>query len=129
MEQYRSHGSVASSAFWHPDSDSIIEKETITMDQLIENLHLNNVNFIKMDIEGAELNALKGCERVISKFHPRIAIASYHQINGIPTRIEVELKVKKLSIRSRNGFLWKRMYYLCMVSKLKSISDMNYSLF
>lgn len=36
------------------------------------------VSFIKLDLEGAELNALKGCEKHILSNHPKLAVAVYH---------------------------------------------------
>lgn len=36
------------------------------------------VTFIKMDVEGAELESLKGAENVIMRDHPRLAISIYH---------------------------------------------------
>ena len=49
-----------------------------TIDLLTEELHLDRVDFIKMDIEGAEKQALTGATAVIRKFRPRMAIASEH---------------------------------------------------
>ena len=37
------------------------------------------ITFIKMDIEGAELNALKGSEQIIKHFRPKLAISVYHK--------------------------------------------------
>lgn len=45
----------------------------------IDNLIKNRVDYIKMDIEGAEQNALLGAEKTIRKYHPILAICIYHQ--------------------------------------------------
>jgi FkbM family methyltransferase len=52
-----------------------------TIDKLVVELKLERVNYIKMDIEGAETNALTGGRATIAKYHPRMSLASYH----IPT--------------------------------------------
>lgn len=36
-------------------------------------------DYIKMDIEGAEIEALKGMEKIIIKYHPCLAISVYHK--------------------------------------------------
>jgi hypothetical protein len=42
-------------------------------------LHLDKVDFIKMDIEGAERQALSGAVRSIARFRPRMAIELEHR--------------------------------------------------
>jgi FkbM family methyltransferase len=45
----------------------------------VDSLKDNNISFIKMDIEGAEYEALKGAKSIIKKNKPRLAIATYHK--------------------------------------------------
>lgn len=54
--------------------------KTIAIDDLISKNSILKVDFIKMDIEGAELSALKGAENVIRKFKPKLAISIYHSL-------------------------------------------------
>lgn len=61
--------------------------EAVTLDSSIGDKH---VTFIKMDIEGAEYNALLGAKDIISKYHPKLAISVYHRpedIYDIPSLI------------------------------------------
>ena len=50
-----------------------------TVDKLVAELKLPRVDFIKMDIEGAEPKALAGARDTLAKFKPRLSIASYHE--------------------------------------------------
>ena len=50
-----------------------------TIDRLTSELNLPRVDFIKMDIEGAEPNALRGAARTVARFHPRLAISLEHR--------------------------------------------------
>ncbi len=52
---------------------------SISIDKFAESLP--RVDFIKMDIEGAELNALKGAEQTIRKHRPKMAISLYHNLS------------------------------------------------
>jgi len=54
---------------------------TLSCDDFVESNNLQKVDFIKTDIEGAEPFALKGAERTIIKFKPRLAISIYHSMN------------------------------------------------
>jgi FkbM family methyltransferase len=51
---------------------------TLSIDDLVSQRGIKKVDFIKMDIEGAEANALKGAGVTIKKYKPKLAIALYH---------------------------------------------------
>lgn len=57
-----------------------VEKVPVTtIDKLVKELNLPRVDYIKMDIEGAEIRALEGARETLAKFKPRISVASYHE--------------------------------------------------
>ncbi len=59
--------------------------KTITLDTLIK----EKIDFLKMDIEGYEISALKGGERVLRESNAYCAVCSYHKHND-------EYKIKDL---------------------------------
>ena len=56
---------------------------TINAVALDDDLAGERVTFIKMDVEGAELNALKGAENLIRANKPKLAICVYHKPEDI----------------------------------------------
>jgi len=63
----------------------IVEVEVDTLDNILEDLGINRVTLIKMDTEGAEIEALKGMDKILSDDGVKLAIASYHKVGGKPT--------------------------------------------
>ena len=59
-------------------SDDGDPKEAVTIDDVVRELGISRVDFIKTDIEGAERHALKGAAHVLSSHAPRLAVSSYH---------------------------------------------------
>jgi len=80
--------------FSGPDSGShtMIEKNTSsvrvpvdTLPNILDNLGIGAVKFIKMDIEGAEIRAIAGMTDFLEHHRPPLAIESFHRVNGQPT--------------------------------------------
>jgi FkbM family methyltransferase len=57
-----------------------VEAPLTTIDNLVAELKLPRVDFIKMDIEGAERRAIAGGKNTIAKFRPRMALCIYHVV-------------------------------------------------
>jgi FkbM family methyltransferase len=55
---------------------------------------LRRVDFIKMDIEGAEMDAIDGAAKIIREFKPRLAISAYHKAEDF---YEIPFKLKSLN--------------------------------
>lgn len=58
------------------NNEGTIEVQTARLDDVLNG---EKATFIKMDIEGAELNALKGAEQTILTYRPKLAISMYHK--------------------------------------------------
>lgn len=84
----------------HLDNFGNILVKIITLDKLLEKN--NGISFIKMDIEGEELNAIKGAVNLINLNKPILCISVYHNeedIWKIPFIIHDLVPKYKLSIR------------------------------
>ncbi|MFC0211099.1 FkbM family methyltransferase, partial [Paenibacillus chartarius] len=68
-----------------PDAETSGKSQTLSIDDLVQRYKINKVDFIKMDIEGAELSALKGAKQTIEEFKPKLAISIYHSISDYGT--------------------------------------------
>lgn len=65
--------------------NGIVKVPVVKLDDEMNRLGIQKVDFIKMDIEGAEIEALKGCKRLLKSNYVNLAIASYHILDGQPT--------------------------------------------
>lgn len=67
------------------------EIKTIAIDDVVGKR--DKITFIKMDVEGAELESLKGAKEIIKRDSPKLAICIYHKPEDI---ITIPLYIKEL---------------------------------
>lgn len=67
--------------------------QTTTIDEIKKSYNIEKIDFIKMDIEGAELPALKGGENSIIKDRPQLAISIYHSMDDF---VSIPLYLKRI---------------------------------
>jgi len=88
--------------------------KAVKIDTLVEELGLERVDFIKMDIEGAEVDALIGAEKTISQFKPKLAICTYHrptdpiEIRKILLKYNPNYKFKEIERGEKVLFAWNK---------------------
>lgn len=58
---------------------------TVAIDDVVERENIPRVDFVKMDIEGSELAALRGAETTLRRFRPTLAVSVYHKLSDFWT--------------------------------------------
>ncbi len=61
------------------DDQGEVSVRAVTIDETVAALGLERVDFIKMDIEGAEPDALIGARETLSRHGPRMVLSTYHE--------------------------------------------------
>lgn len=79
--KFNSHGSSGSGTIDEMGESFI---NIVKLDDFI----VDKPTYIKMDIEGAELNALKGAQQLIKNYTPKLAISVYHKLRDIYEIVE-----------------------------------------
>ncbi|KKN66592.1 hypothetical protein LCGC14_0470070 [marine sediment metagenome] len=73
---------VSGVAFFNNNKKELSQKlNTISIDDFVKEKNIPKIDFIKMDIEGAEVAALLGAKKTITNFRPKLAISIYHDLD------------------------------------------------
>lgn len=90
-----------------------ISIKTVALDNCIS----DKVTFIKMDIEGAELEALKGGREIIKAYKPKLAVSVYHKkddMTEIPAYLKALVPEYKLYFRHYSNSVYETVLYAVM---------------
>jgi len=68
----------------------------IPLDYLPSLVELDNLNFIKLNVEGAEVEVLNGGKHLIEKYKPQLMI-HHHDLDGKPQDVQVKKILKELN--------------------------------
>lgn len=96
--------------------------EIARLDDEIERIGIKKVNFVKMDIEGSEIEAVRGAEKTLKNSDANLSIASYHILNGKPTHAELEKELKRLGYESKTGF---EKHLTTYAKKIRPVAKQN----
>lgn len=92
------------------DAFKPIEVDGISLDAFVDKEGLETVDFIKADIEGAERLMLRGAQRTLARFAPRLALCTYH----LPDDPEVmERLILEANPNYRIVHKWSKLYAWC----------------
>jgi FkbM family methyltransferase len=98
--------------------DAVVD--AVPLDELVLDLA---PTFVKMDIEGAEVEALEGARQLISKYRPILPICLYHRQNDlwrIPLLIHSIYPGYRHYLRAHETDGWQTVEYAVPVQRLKA---------
>ena len=84
----------------HQSPATTIQVPLTTIDHAMADLHVEHVDFIKLDIENAEANALRGAVGTLRSSRPRLAVA----LENSKTRIEYAYEVMGAVEEAYDGY-------------------------
>jgi len=103
---------------WSAIGDDHENTVTISV-RAIDGLNLRNVSFLKMDIEGAELAALKGAEKTILRDKPKLAICIYHSNEDMLDIAEyIHTLVPEYKLYVRHHWPWPFYYNTVLYARM-----------
>jgi len=77
------------------DNNDFEEVEIDAIDNILRELGIKKVDFIKMDIEGAEIEAIKGMNETLRDNDIKLAIEVRHIVDGMSTDKVIALQLKE----------------------------------
>ena len=96
---YLSHNSAHSSLILSDEHYSYVEVPLRTLDTLLE--QEERIDYIKMDIQGSEIEAIKGMQSILQKYRPALFIETHSSFVGCEAIIQLLEDLKKLGYENK----------------------------
>lgn len=107
-------GGSAPGGFGIARGEADISLPVTALDQILGD---EKVTFLKMDVEGAELEALEGAKHIIAKYKPKLAISLYHKAEDLyvlPLWVKNLVPEYQLYIRHYSSWHYETVLYAVM---------------
>ncbi|MDZ7887760.1 MAG: FkbM family methyltransferase [Pseudomonas sp.] len=99
VSMYVDERNLATSFVVDIDSGSSQEIPMTSLDSLVSRLAIERLDFIKMDVEGCELEVLKGAENTLNRFKPIVMLEMNHWCLNVFRRVSLpEFREKLLQL-------------------------------
>ena len=93
-----------------------LSAQSLAIDDLVAERNWPRLDFIKLDVEGAELAVLQGAEKSIRQFKPQLAVALYHRFEDFFTlpsfvdslNLNYRLYLRHFTIHAEETMLYAR---------------------
>jgi len=102
--KFKCHGADSRLAFFDKEEELCNQVKVTNLDKIYKDLSLQKIDFVKMDIEGAEIQAIEGAREIMKEKNIHFAIASYHVVNGEKTCIKLEQMFKKIGYSAKTEY-------------------------
>ena len=94
-----------------PAPGAEVEIKVCSLEDVVRDFGLTRLDFVKMDIEGAEMEAVAGAGEVMRRFKPRFSIAAYHLREKVMTSEMLPKVFESFGYRATTGFYFHRTTY------------------
>ena len=80
---WQPEGNSGAKSFVWEFKEGVSGVPVLPIDDIVADLELDVLDFVKMDIEGSERRALEGAKKTLERFKPKMAICTYHRVDDI----------------------------------------------
>ena len=115
FSEYPNAGSLLKE-FRKVNIDTHTKVRTITIDDIVKRYKLNRLDYIWFNIEGSEVNALKGAEKSLKRFNTKLLIDTHKVNDNYDTRNDVvdylnSIGYKTKSLIEKPGWIYSWKLY------------------